>query len=897
MGRISSAIELQEFVVGQNYSRQQVASLGGLAVPREIYGTPWADGILELENAVVLFVTLEKEGEAGYLDVFDGTDFYWESQNRNSQASPIIRRISGGSPAYLFARMRAKTRGTSNASPFIYCGKLDFVAMDGEHPVTCLFDAIDIGTDQGESLAEILRWRPSVSSNDFSKRQVRLKGHERKILPPATARSFTSPAPTAMTDQLIYEVVLTDGAIRNGYIAVDPSWAGFDAAMLGRPDVASGKRSTFTFPDGYQITSDLRASGPGSARIRARVAPALRRLGVAAGDSLLIIQETNGQYRVEARKGSRDTFELGYVRLRERFLGRFPEFAGFSKDQRLLRETIYKRQLVEHYRSLLLPALDAGGPKGVWSALIKLLRVRVGAESPQPQNVVGWRIVAQLAELSGIDQVRLGKAVLSMLRAESVSTGLEAFNRGTSKLSLPLQPAGQRSLSSLLLTLEDSKHYFFIKTGQMRRALEMLDPSFDFRKGGMTGDEWERIRALSARLAVRLSEDGWPPADMIDVQSFLWVAIAYEQGNGAESEEEDVAEIGAESEAEDEAEDEDEAVEEDDDMPVMHAPSNTILYGPPGTGKTYGVVNMALEILDPALSAATNGQRADARATLKQRFDALHEEGRIRFVTFHQSFAYEDFVEGLKARAGASGALEYGVENGVFLELCIDAQHSDLPYVLIIDEINRGNIARIFGELITLIEPSKRQGMDEALSVRLPYSKQDFAVPANLHIIGTMNTADRSLAAMDVALRRRFRFIEMPPQPELLDWDVDGIRVGELLSTLNNRIEVLLGRDHLIGHAYLMGAKDLPGLAEAFRLRILPLLQEYFFEDWRRIAWVLNDDAKPQGERFLRQRELQLNRLFAPEAKLAPDTANWYIHEAAFEQAASYRGILVGQAD
>lgn len=333
------------------------------------------------------------------------------------------------------------------------------------------------------------------------------------------------------------------------------------------------------------------------------------------------------------------------------------------------------------------------------------------------------------------------------------------------------------------------------------------------------------------------------------------------------------------------------------DATFLQDPSNTILFGPPGTGKTFAAVDKALEILDPELLAATNGHRVADRATLKKRFDALYEEGRIRFVTFHQSFAYEDFVEGLKARASASGALEYGVENGVFLDLCIDAQHSDLPYVLIIDEINRGNIARIFGELITLIEPSKRQGMDEALSVRLPYSKQDFAVPANLHIIGTMNTADRSLAAMDVALRRRFRFIEMPPQPELLDWDVDGIRVGELLSTLNNRIEVLLGRDHLIGHAYLMGAKDLPGLAEAFRLRILPLLQEYFFEDWRRIAWVLNDDAKPQGERFLRQRELQLNRLFAPEAKLAPDTANWYIHEAAFEQAASYRGILVGQAD
>lgn len=879
MGRIKSPIELRDFRIGAEYSRQDVAQVGGLPVPAEIYGTPWADGILELENAVMLFVTLEKDGEVGYLDVFDGTDFYWESQNRSTQNSPIILRIAGGCPTHLFARMRAKVRGTSNASPFVYCGNLDFIGMEGERPVTCLFDASDVETGYSESLTEILQWRPGDSGSEFFARQSRLRGDAGRTTLTAVAHPAPRPAPILAT-RLSYEVVLTEGAIRNGYISVDPNWAGFDATMLGRPDAASGREATFTFPDGYQITSDLRASGPGSARIRARVAPAFRRLGLVAGDSLLIVQETSGHYRIEARKDGRDTFELGYARLRERFLARFSGFTGFSNDQRLLRETSYKRQLVEHYHAIMRPALRSGQPEEVWSALIKLLKVRVGVENVQPQNIVGWRIVAQLAELPEDDRVALGRAVLSLLRRRDDNIALEAFNESSYKLSVPLQPAGQRSLSSLLLTLKDPTRYFFIKTGQMRRALGLLDPTFDFRKGGMTVEEWERIRALSTRLAARLSEDGWPPADMIDVQSFLWVAIAYEQGDGAEAEEQ-----------------EDEAVEQDEDMPVIHAPSNTILYGPPGTGKTYGVVDKALEILDPELLAATKGQGAGARATLKQRFDALHEEGRIRFVTFHQSFAYEDFVEGLKARASASGALEYGVENGVFLELCIDAQHSDLPYVLIVDEINRGNIARIFGELITLIEPSKRQGMDEALSVRLPYSKQDFAVPANLHIIGTMNTADRSLAAMDVALRRRFRFIEIPPQPELLDWDVDGIRMGELLSTLNSRIEVLLGRDHLIGHAYLMGAKDLPGLAEAFRLRILPLLQEYFFEDWRRIAWVLNDDAKPQGERFLRQRELQLNRLFAPEAQLAPDTANWYIHEAAFEQAASYRGILVGQAD
>lgn len=399
MGRIRSSLDLSKFNVGLEYSRQRVAQLGNLPVPTEIYGTPWADGILDLENAVLLFVTLEKDGEASYLDVFDGTDFYWESQNRNSQSSPIIRRISGGSPTYLFARMRAKARGASNAVPFVYCGKLDFVAMDGEHPVTCLFDAVDIESGRGDSLAELMQWRPSVASDDFSARQVRLKRDARKLLPPAIAQSVPSSTPAIVTRQPTYEVVLTDGAIRNGYISVDPNWSGFDAAMLGRPDVASGQEATFTFPDGYQVTSDLRASGPGSARIRARVAPAFRRLGVVAGDSLLIVQEKSGQYRIEARKGGRDTFELGYARLRERFLARFPGFSGFSEDQRLLRETSYKRQLVEHYHAIMLPALSSEQPEEVWSALIKLLKVRVGAENPQPQNVVGWRIVAQLADL------------------------------------------------------------------------------------------------------------------------------------------------------------------------------------------------------------------------------------------------------------------------------------------------------------------------------------------------------------------------------------------------------------------------------------------------------------------------------------------------------------------
>ncbi|HEX8656607.1 MAG TPA: AAA family ATPase [Hymenobacter sp.] len=161
------------------------------------------------------------------------------------------------------------------------------------------------------------------------------------------------------------------------------------------------------------------------------------------------------------------------------------------------------------------------------------------------------------------------------------------------------------------------------------------------------------------------------------------------------------------------------------------------------------------------------------------------------------------------------------------------------PYVLIIDEINRGNVANIFGELITLIESDKRAGQPEALTVQLPYSKQDFSVPSNLFLLGTMNTADRSVEALDTALRRRFSFTEMAPAPELLPTDVEGINLQELLRAINARLEQLLDHDHCIGHALLMRVTTLTELREAFRRNILPLLQEYFFGDWGKMGLVL----------------------------------------------------------
>jgi 5-methylcytosine-specific restriction protein B len=227
-------------------------------------------------------------------------------------------------------------------------------------------------------------------------------------------------------------------------------------------------------------------------------------------------------------------------------------------------------------------------------------------------------------------------------------------------------------------------------------------------------------------------------------------------------------------------------------------------------------------------------------------------------------------------------------------ERCPDAR------VLIIDEINRGNISRIFGELITLIEMSKRAGEDEALSVVLPYSKQRFSVPSNVHLIGTMNTTDRSLAGLDIALRRRFVFKEMLPDHQLLKGVlVAGIDIGELLQVINQRIEVLLDRDHCLGHAYFMSLKSgdpLARLESIFRDHILPLLQEYFFEDWQRIQWVLNDHRKPKADRFVEHVQPDLNSLFGSSVT-GVQGGIWRVMPDAFKRASAYAGIIAAKSE
>jgi 5-methylcytosine-specific restriction protein B len=216
--------------------------------------------------------------------------------------------------------------------------------------------------------------------------------------------------------------------------------------------------------------------------------------------------------------------------------------------------------------------------------------------------------------------------------------------------------------------------------------------------------------------------------------------------------------------------------------------------------------------------------------------------------------------------------------------------------VLIVDEINRGNVSRIFGELITLIEPSKRKGASEALEVVLPYSKTRFSVPDNVYLIATMNTADRSLTGLDIALRRRFSFVEMAPDPGQLEGiEVSGIDIEELLETMNQRIEVLLDRDHRIGHAYFLPLRNDPTmerLAKIFSRQVCPLLEEYFFEDWTRIQWVFNDHRKASKHRFVTQADDDVDVLFGDGVTLSHQRARWQINPEAFNLVEAYLGVI-----
>ena len=334
---------------------------------------------------------------------------------------------------------------------------------------------------------------------------------------------------------------------------------------------------------------------------------------------------------------------------------------------------------------------------------------------------------------------------------------------------------------------------------------------------------------------------------------------------------------------------------------------NTILYGPPGTGKTYYTAYYSVAICE---DVSIEDLKEQPYEEVLERFNDLKEKGKIAFTTFHQSYGYEEFIEGIRPVMSGeeeTKSIEYEIVPGVFKKFCDENSNSEEPCVFVIDEINRGNISKIFGELITLIEETKRKGETEGLVASLPYSQQEFGVPKNVYILGTMNTADRSIALMDTALRRRFNFIEMMPDCRAIEDIVirqngKEVNIGNILDVINRRIEFLFDREHTIGHAFFTSLKNdnsnsIERLAAIFKNSIIPLLQEYFYDDYEKIRLVLGDNHKKDEQfQFIKKVNIVPKELFGESIRLE-STALYSLNEDALGKIESYQGILLPQQE
>lgn len=266
---------------------------------------------------------------------------------------------------------------------------------------------------------------------------------------------------------------------------------------------------------------------------------------------------------------------------------------------------------------------------------------------------------------------------------------------------------------------------------------------------------------------------------------------------------------------------------------TVETPLNMILYGPPGTGKTYNTVNYAVSIVEKKQIDNVVEEAKENRQAVFNRYKEYLSGNKIVFTTFHQNYSYEEFIQGIRANTNNNEGLSFIKEDGIFKNIVdIAKDDPDNNYVIIIDEINRGNISRIFGELITLIEEDKRIGRENETIVTLP-SKELFAVPLNLYIIGTMNTADKSIALIDIALRRRFDFIAMYPDYNVIP------DFRHILKPINEAIyKSKRSADYLIGHAFFAN-KSIDDLENIVNKKLIPLLSEYFYNNENEVVNIL----------------------------------------------------------
>ncbi|MEM7816148.1 MAG: AAA family ATPase [Candidatus Aenigmatarchaeota archaeon] len=303
-------------------------------------------------------------------------------------------------------------------------------------------------------------------------------------------------------------------------------------------------------------------------------------------------------------------------------------------------------------------------------------------------------------------------------------------------------------------------------------------------------------------------------------------------------------------------------------------PLNIIIYGPSGTGKTYATKAVIVKIersedFTKLCDDAEELKKFSNYEKVKKEYENIKNEGRIEFVTFHPSYSYEDFVEGITAKIDG-GQVTYVIKPGILKNIVDKAKKErDKKFYLIIDEINRGNIPKIFGELITLIEEDKRESNENEIILKLTYSQENFSIPPNLYIIGTMNTADKSIALIDIALRRRFEFFEMVPDARILEGkSIKGVNLKELLEALNKRIIEKGERDKQIGHSYFMGVETEEDLRRVWFRKILPLINEYFYGRWDDIKDILSEDFLKEITKeediwdFKKENELNDNKNF-----------------------------------